>query len=131
MTTAELAAGKYVLLTTFRRSGEPVPTPVWVVDEGGLLYAWSATDTGKVKRIRRDATVRVAPCDFRGNPTGPEVAGTARLLDAEGTDRVRGLIRRKYGITGRLTVLGSLLRRGRSGSIGIELTPSTEDASEH
>lgn len=126
MTAGDLASAKYLLLTTFRRDGTAVPTPVWVVGDGSLLYAWSAVDTGKVKRIRRDGAVLVAACDFHGKADGPAKPGTARLLDAEGTERVRDLIRRKYGISGRLTLLGSLLRRGRAGTIGIEIRPSTQ-----
>lgn len=123
MTIEKLGAGKYLLLTTFRKDGTAVPTPVWVVVDGQVLYAWSAADAGKVKRIRRDGAVLLAECDFKGNPSGPSQPGTARLMDAEGTERVRELIRRKYGITGRLTLLGSLLRRGKSGTVGIELRP--------
>ncbi|MBP2338304.1 PPOX class probable F420-dependent enzyme [Saccharothrix coeruleofusca] len=121
-----LGEGKYLLLTTFRKNGDAVPTPVWVVAEGGTLYAWSATGAGKVKRIRRSGEVLVGPCDLRGNPTGEQVPARARLLDEAGSDRVRGLIASKYGVVGRVTLLGSRLRRGRNGSIGIEIVPSTQ-----
>ncbi|XVS62982.1 PPOX class F420-dependent oxidoreductase [Actinosynnema sp. CA-299493] len=117
----DLAAGKYLLLTTFRKDGTAVPTPVWVAGGDGTLYAWSATDTGKVKRIRRSGDVRVGPCDIRGRPTGEQVPATARLLDGSGSDRVRSLIAKKYGVVGKLSVLGSKLRRGRDGTIGIEI----------
>lgn len=120
-----LGEGKYLLLTTFRRNGAAVPTPVWVVAEGDTLYAWSAADAGKVKRIRRSGEVLVGPCDVRGKPTGEQVPARARLLDEAGSDRVRDLIARKYGVLGRLTLLGSRLRRGRQGSVGIEITTST------
>lgn len=122
--TPDLAEAKYLLLTTFRRDGTAVPTPVWVVADGDLLYAWSAADAGKVKRIRRDGSVLLAACDFRGNTDGPSQPGKARLMDGDGTERVRTLIKRKYGITGRLTLLGSLVRRGKSGTIGIEIRPA-------
>ena len=46
--------GKYVLLTTYRRDGTPVATPTWVVRDGDALAVWTATDSGKVKRVRRD-----------------------------------------------------------------------------
>ncbi|MFD7653513.1 PPOX class F420-dependent oxidoreductase [Actinosynnema sp. NPDC059797] len=121
----DLADGKYLLLTTYRKDGTPVPTPVWVVGDGEAVYAWSAAEAGKVKRIRRSGDVEVGPCDFKGNPTGPQVPARARLLDLAGSDRVRGLIAEKYGLVGRLTLLGSRLRRGREGSIGIEITTST------
>jgi PPOX class probable F420-dependent enzyme len=124
--TSDLGEGKYLLLTTYRKDGRAVPTPVWVVAEGGTLFAWSAADAGKVKRIRRDGTVHVGPCDIRGNPTGASVAARAELLDEGGSERVRGLIAKKYGIAGKLTLWGSKLRRGRNGSIGIAIVPSTD-----
>src|SRR3954468_9998858 len=123
--TSELGAGKYLLLTTYRKDGRAVPTPVWVVAEGGTLFAWSASDSGKVKRIRRDGKVDVGPCDVKGKPTGESVAAHAELLDEGGTERVRGLIAKKYGIAGRLTLWGSRLRRGRNGTVGIAIVPST------
>jgi hypothetical protein len=83
---------------------------------------WSAADAGKVKRIRRDGAVRLAPCTVRGAPTGPEVDGYAELLDATGSDRARRLIAARYGLLGRVAMLGSRLRRGPSGTIGIRLT---------
>ncbi|HET9138942.1 PPOX class F420-dependent oxidoreductase [Actinophytocola sp.] len=117
-----LAAGKYVLVTTFRRDGRAVPTPVWVARDGDELIVWSATKAGKVKRIRRSGEVEVAACDFRGNPSGPVVKGHARVLDSAGTDRTRRLMKSKYGVLGWVTLTGSLIRRGRDGSVGIAIT---------
>jgi PPOX class probable F420-dependent enzyme len=116
-----LAAGKYVLLTTFRRDGRAVGTPVWVVRDGAALGVWTARDSGKVKRIRNDGKVTVAACDARGNPRGGAVSGHASLLDAAETERYRGLIRRKFGVIGRLTLFGSRLRRGKAGTIGVRI----------
>lgn len=123
--TSQLSEGKYLLLTTYRKDGRAVPTPVWVVADGGTLFAWSATDSGKVKRIRRDGKVDVGPCDVKGKPTGESVPARAELLDEAGSDRVRALVAKKYGIMGKLTLWGSKLRRGRSGTIGISIVPST------
>jgi hypothetical protein len=117
-----LATEKYLLVTTFRRDGRAVPTPVWAARDGDSLVVWSASDAGKVKRIRRDGAVRLAPCTARGAATGPEVAGLAELLDADESDRVRGLIASRYGLLGRVTMLGSRLRRGPTGTVGIRLT---------
>jgi PPOX class probable F420-dependent enzyme len=119
---ARLAAHRYLLVTTFRRDGRAVPTPVWAARDGDALVVWSAADAGKVKRIRRDGAVRLAPCTARGAPTGPEVAGNAELLDADGSERARQLIAARYGLLGRIAMLGSRLRRGRTGTIGIRLT---------
>lgn len=114
-------AARYVRVTTFRRSGAAVPTPVWHAVDGDSVVIWTPRDAGKVKRLRNDATVRVAPCTFRGEPTGPEVEARGEVLDSAGSARVRQLIARRYGVTGRLTMLGSRLRRGTEGTVGIRL----------
>lgn len=106
-----LAAASYVLLTTFRKDGTPVPTPVWAARDGDELVVFTAPNAGKVKRIRRDGAVRVGPCTMRGTPTGPDVAGHARILDRVGADRTLKLIMRKYGLIGRIVVWNSRIRR--------------------
>jgi PPOX class probable F420-dependent enzyme len=120
-TLDRLGAEKYILLTTFRKDGRAVPTPVWAVRDGDALWVWSAADAGKVKRIRRSGDVTVAPCDVRGRPHGEAVAAHATLCDAAGTRRVRELIKQKYRMIGRLSLLGSRLRRGESGTVGIRV----------
>ena len=114
----------YARVTTFRKDGRAVPTPVWVVTDGDAVSIWTAIGTGKVKRVRRNAAVLVAPCDFRGRVTGDEVSGTASILDSEGTERVRALLRLKYGLMGRLTLWGSKLRRGLNGTVAIRIVLS-------
>ncbi|MEU2926887.1 PPOX class F420-dependent oxidoreductase [Streptomyces sp. NPDC007251] len=117
-----LGSGKYLLVTSYRKNGTPVATPVWVVRDGDSLGVWTAADSFKVKRIRRRADVLVGPCDLRGNPTGDQVPATAEIADAATTARYRDLVARKYGILGRLTLLGSRLRRGLDGTVGIRVT---------
>jgi uncharacterized protein len=116
--------GKYVLVTTFRRDGTPVATPVWVVRDDGAIAVWTPTTSGKVKRIRRNPNITVAPCSFNGTPSGDAVPAKAEILDPEATKRVRQLIKKKYWPTGPLTVNLSLLRRGTKGTIGIRITPA-------
>ena len=116
-----LGTGKYVLVTTFRKSGAPVATPVWVARDGDELVIWSVLDTGKIKRIRNNSAVELAECDFRGNPSGPTVKGTARLLEGQDSDRARQLIRSKYGFIGWASFLGSRIRRGKTGSVGVAI----------
>jgi PPOX class probable F420-dependent enzyme len=116
-----LGAGKYLLVTSYRKNGTPVATPVWVVRDGDTLGVWTPADSWKVKRIRARGDVLVGPCDLRGNPTGDQVPATAEIGDAATTARYRGLIARKYGIVGRLTLLGSRLRRGLDGTLGIRV----------
>jgi uncharacterized protein len=117
-----LGEPRYLLVTTFRRDGTAVPTPVWTVRDGHSLLVWSAAEAGKVKRIRNNPSVRLAPCDMRGKPTGAEVAGTAELLSGAESRAAQRAVTGRYGIVGRLTALGSRLRRGADGGIGIRIT---------
>ena len=87
---------KYISLTTFRKTGVGVATPVWFGEEGGKLYVMTRSDMGKAKRIRNNPQVRVAPCTIRGRVTGPESAATARSLPPEKHARARQTLNRKY-----------------------------------
>ena len=118
-TLEQLGAEKYVLLTTFRRDGRAVSTPLWVVPDGAGLAVWTPDGTGKVKRIRNSGRVTVAPCDVRGNVRGEAIEATARIGDHADRHRVGAGLKRKYGLMGRLTLLGSKLRRGEHGTVAI------------
>ena len=105
-----LAHERYISLTTFKRDGTPVSTPVWVVsDDGYRLLVWSGERTWKVRRLRRDPQVLVAPASFRGTERGERLAGLARVVPDPGID---ALLRHKYGWQKRL--LDRLNRRTES-----------------
>ena len=87
---------KYISLTTFRKNGKGVPTPVWFGEDDGKLYVMTRSDMGKTKRIRNNPQVKVAPCTIRGKVTGPEFAATARILPPEGQQLARQALNRKY-----------------------------------
>ncbi|WP_018684505.1 PPOX class F420-dependent oxidoreductase [Actinokineospora enzanensis] len=123
MAWQELGDGKYLLVTTVKRDGTKVPTPLWVARDGDDLVVWTVRSSGKVKRIRNNPRIEVAPCDIRGNPAGASVPASARLLDEAGTARARKLIIRKYGLVGRILVWASRFRRGYDGTIGIAISP--------
>ncbi|SDJ57121.1 PPOX class F420-dependent oxidoreductase [Streptomyces indicus] len=93
-----LGRSRYISLTTYRKNGTPVSTPVWVVSDGALLYVWTKTDTWKVKRLRHDKRVVVTACDLRGRVADGAVSaeGTATLLDESEMPKVRRLLSRKY-----------------------------------
>ena len=91
-----LISEEYALLVTFRRSGEPVPTPMWFGLRDGCVYVESLADAGKVKRLRQDQRVRVAPCTLRGKPKGPSLrasGGSSGKRGAERRDRARSALR--------------------------------------
>jgi PPOX class probable F420-dependent enzyme len=125
VTTVErLGAEKYVLLTTFRKDGRAVPTPLWVVPDGTGIAAWTPADSGKVKRIRNSGRVTLAACDVRGNQRGEVIEAVARIASAEETARIRPALARKYGLLGRLTVWGSKIRRGETGTVAVLISPA-------
>jgi hypothetical protein len=87
---------KYISLTTFRKNGAGVATPVWFGEDADKLYVMTRSDMGKMKRIRNNSAVRVAPCTMRGRVTAPGFAATARVLPAEEHGHARRTINRKY-----------------------------------
>jgi PPOX class probable F420-dependent enzyme len=93
-----LGASRFVSLTTYRRDGTPVSSPIWVVQDGSRLLAWTGRGTGKVKRLRHTATVTVAPSSGRGRPRGAAVSGTARLLPDDELAYIKRLMAAKYRI---------------------------------
>ncbi|WP_433560981.1 PPOX class F420-dependent oxidoreductase [Nocardia sp. CA-151230] len=119
-----VGTANYVNLVTYKKDGTPVGTPVWAALDNGRLYLWTVTDSWKVKRVRRNPEVTVQACDLRGKTRGEIVKGSATVLDAAGTERVRDLIKRRYGIQGWLGITLSKVRRGSAGTIGIEIVPA-------
>ena len=88
-----LRGSRQCLVVTFKRSGEPVPTPVnFGLSDDGRLYFRSEPVSSKVKRLRRDARVRVCPCNLRAKPTGPMAEGTARVLPTSESARADGIV---------------------------------------
>jgi PPOX class probable F420-dependent enzyme len=122
--TAALEHKRYISVTTFRRNGEGVATPVEFVVQGTELYV-RASGMGKVKRIRDNPRVRVAPCTMRGRVTGAAVDGTASLLDDEETAALYELFSKKYGFLWRL---GMRLRRPRVQGVRILVSSPSEAA---
>lgn len=87
---------KYISLTTFRKTGVGVATPVWFGEDNDKLYVMTRSDMGKAKRIRNNPQVKVAPCTMRGRVTGAEFAATARILPPEEQKHACATVNRKY-----------------------------------
>src|SRR5260370_42351 len=83
-------------LSTLRRDGRPVATPVWFAVDGDRILVWSGASEGKVKRIRNNSRVMVAVCDYKGKVKGPAFEATAILLPPDADARVHRLLNRKY-----------------------------------
>ena len=114
---------KCVSLTTYRRNGNPVPTPVWFALENGKLYVATEPGSGKAKRIRNNPNVLLAPCTQRGKLIGPTMKGVAYILPADHAAHVKAALRRRYGWMMRI---GSIVDRisGKKRDCHLEITPA-------
>lgn len=119
---------KYVVLTTFRRNGDAVATPVWIVGlSDGTAGFTTEIDSGKVKRIRNNPSVTLQACGIRGkvHPGAPVVHATAEVLEGADAHGVGVAINRKYRLETAMLAVGSwihkLLRRGEAPDCAIRL----------
>ena len=93
------AKQKYLNIETFRRNGVGVKTPVWFVQDGGVLFIRTIADSGKVKRVRNNSRVNIVPCKMDGTPLGEWVPASAREVKDNEIDRkVDRLLDKKYGL---------------------------------
>ncbi len=111
-----------ILLTTYRRDGTPVGTPVHVAVEGDRAFVRTWDTTGKLKRIRRTPGVEVCPSTFGGRPTGATMRARAKVLEGEESARAGRMLARKYPVLHGLLI--PLVHRLRGNeTIHIELRP--------
>lgn len=94
---APLAGAEFIVLTTYRRNGVGVPTPVWFAHVDGVLYVTTGADAGKVKRLRANPVVQVAVSDRVGTVLGPAISGRGRVLERDEDVSARTALQQKYG----------------------------------
>ncbi len=107
------AEERNVLLTTFRRDGTPVGTPVHIAVVGSIAYIRTFDPSGKLKRIRRNHDVEIAACTIRGRVTGPAMRATARILDGEESAGAGRALADKYPLLQRRFIPWYHRRTGR------------------
>lgn len=108
------ASAKYVNVETYRKSGEGVRTPVWFVESGGLLFFLTRADSGKVKRLRHNSAVKIAPCKMNGEVTGEWLEAEAAPLESvDSIEAVKTLFDQKYGAALKISLAFSRLQKQR------------------
>ena len=121
-----ILSAQYVALTTYRRDGTPVTTPVWAAAEGESLYLFSNAKAGKVKRLRNSSRAAIAPCTAIGKVTGAQLPAEAFNLASDQMPKVWKLLTKKYGMAARLFVaydrMRALLRMKPSAGIVVHLS---------
>jgi hypothetical protein len=93
---SNLDSAEFMVLTTVRQTGEPVPTTVWFAVDGDTLYVTTQITAGKLKRVQADPHVTMAPSDSRGHIRGPEAHGLARVLPPDEHFPARATLAAKY-----------------------------------
>jgi PPOX class probable F420-dependent enzyme len=120
---AQFDGHKYLNLETFKKSGDGVRTPVWfaadpatnLASSDAKLYLYTIGVSGKVKRVRNNPRVKIAPCDMRGNVLGEWVEARAEILTGEEAARGTQLLNKKYFPWKQLLAFfASFSRRGRT-----------------
>jgi len=118
---AQFANAKYLKLETFRNSGVGVRTPVWFAQDQNTFFVYTESDAGKVKRIRNNPRVRIAPCDLRGNLRGAWIDARARICEGPEASRGQEMLRRKYGWMKIIGDFFSRLRGHKQAMIAVEV----------
>jgi uncharacterized protein len=93
---AQFANESYLSLETFKKSGQGVATPVWFVQVGSTFYVYTEADSWKVKRVRNNSRVRIAPCNIRGKLKGEWIDAQAQIITGEEEETASRMLDQKY-----------------------------------
>lgn len=115
---SELSREKCISLTTFKKDGTPVATPIWFNIIGERIYCTTEAESWKVKRIARTSKVEFAACTQRGKVTGTKFTGTARVISTAELGPVIAAKKKRYPSF-------RIISRLRSNQAGIEITPDS------
>ena len=94
---ARLDRNPFIALTTYRKNGTPVMTPVWFVQRDGKLFIWTAADSGKAKRLKKNPSVQLGPSNHSGKLLGAIQKGLARFVSKEEYPTLEKAFKAKYG----------------------------------
>lgn len=116
---SNLTKHQFMSLTTFRKTGATVATPVWFAQDGNRLVMTTSATAGKIKRIRNNPRVTVAPSDMRGKVLGDAISALARILQGDEAVVAENLLKKKYGLQWTMFNFSD-----KAGRIYLEITPS-------
>jgi uncharacterized protein len=128
-TFPDLGREQCIALTTFRKTGQRVVTPVWFAISLGTIYVETHADAGKLKRLRHTARVTLAPCTYSGKVTGSVSEGNARILtESEESTAASAALSKKYGLMRSLyhfvrNARRMLQRKAKAGVVYIAIDP--------
>ena len=117
----DLKDRKYCVLVSYRKNGQPMPSPLWFGVADGKLYFQTSATGYKVKRINNNPDVRVAACTSRGKPLGAPFLGKARVVQDSEAPMAERAIKSNYGLSRRIYTVFT----GRVDSAYVEVTPTS------
>jgi PPOX class probable F420-dependent enzyme len=112
---------KYINLETYRKNGQAVQTPVWFAIDGSIIYVRTDSNSGKVKRARNNSQVRITPSNARGQPKGEWVDGEMKIASMAESERANQLLRKKYGLQGKIIRIVNKIRKTKPIVISIQI----------
>ncbi|AJZ76465.1 pyridoxamine 5'-phosphate oxidase [Candidatus Nitrosotenuis cloacae] len=115
---ATLSGHKYINLETYKKSGQAVRTPVWFVISDEQIFVLTSQNTGKIKRIRNNPTIKIMPCGIRGDSKGEWVEGLARIATEPEMQNTIRLRYKKYGF--RAKIIG-LFKKDNLAGIAVKI----------
>ena len=124
MTFNKLGDTSYMALETFKKNGQGVSTPVWVIGKEGKLYVWTDGDSWKVKRISNNKRVRVCKCDARGNVESEWIEAEAHVL-GRNDEVMRQDLAEKYGLIYYFFYFMGKIRGQNAGRVVVEISQPT------
>ena len=119
-----LKDAEFILLTTYRRDGQGVPTTVLFAEAGDRLFVTTGAQASKAKRVRATGRVRLAPSTAQGQVLGPETGGQGRLLDPPEFAAAEAALRAKYPMFVQMLEGGDVDMRQFGGRIYLEIHPA-------
>jgi uncharacterized protein len=128
-TFPDLGREQCIALTTFRKTGQAVTTPVWFAIRLGTIYVETHADAGKLKRLRRTGHITLAACTYSGKVTGSVIEGNARILtESEESAEASAALAKKYGVMRSLyhfvrNARRMLQRKAKAGVVYIAIEP--------
>lgn len=118
--TQQFENQSYINLETYRKNNQPIVTPVWFILNDNDIFIVTKEKTGKVKRLKNNNLVRVAPCNYRGVSKGMWVTGKAHFVDSKERSYILQLRDKKYGLKAKIANFFSM-RKGNYVVIAVQV----------
>jgi PPOX class probable F420-dependent enzyme len=102
---------RYINLESYKKNGKAVRTPVWFVEDKGVIYVRTDQNSGKMKRMRNNNHILIVPSDFRGKPKGSWIKAEINIASTNEKERANKLLDQKYGLQAKILKLIYKIKR--------------------